>query len=250
VGWDYNWQRLFAWSGILFLFFMGTGLEIFMPQPPRFDISAVETARYYTDHQLRILIGMTLCSIGYVFELLWTMQLGAMLWRLERGSRIATLAATVGLVSTPLLGTLDIAVFCVAAYRPSDINPEITRALSDVAWIASMLIWPPLMFGMIAVGIIILKTQGHRYSFPKWTGWASIVTGLMEPHQAAIIFTKTGLFAPDGLMSWYGAVFTWGPWIFLMGVAMIRMLNKAEYKEQMELDYDAAGTLFHEDASG
>jgi hypothetical protein len=61
-------------------------------------------------------------------------------------------------------------------------------------------------------------------------GWICIIAGAMEPHQAGIIFTKSGLFAPDGLMSWYGAVFTWGPWIFLMAIGMICMLNKPEYK--------------------
>ena len=235
--WDYKWQRFFAWSGIFFLVTMGLGLEVFMPQPPAFDISAAETAQYYIDHQMRILIGMTFCYIGCLFELFWGLQLCSMLSRLDRGTRILSTVTAVCLASTPILLFLDIPLFMIAAYRPEEISPEITRALSDLAWVASMLIWPPLMAGMIFVGIIILKTQGHPYSFPKWTGWASIFAGGMEPHQAGIVFTKTGLFAPNGLMSWYGAIFTWGPWITLMGIAMIQMLNKPEYEKQLNIDF-------------
>jgi len=228
--WDYRWQKFFAWSGIVFLITMGLGLEVIMPQPPAFDISAAETAQYYIDNQMRILIGMTFCYIGCLFELFWSLQLGVMLWRLDKGSRIATIVTEVCLISTPLLLFLDIPIFTIAAYRPAEISPEITRALSDLAWIASMLIWPPLMAGMLFAGIIILNTQERPDSFPKWMGWICIIAGAMEPHQAGIIFTKSGLFAPDGLMSWYGAVFTWGPWIFLMAIGMICMLNKPEYK--------------------
>ncbi len=43
--WDHNWQKFFAWSGLIFVVLCGLGLEVFMPQPPHFDLSAADTAR-------------------------------------------------------------------------------------------------------------------------------------------------------------------------------------------------------------
>jgi len=31
--WDHNWQKFFAWSGLIFVVLCGLGLEVFMPQP-------------------------------------------------------------------------------------------------------------------------------------------------------------------------------------------------------------------------
>jgi hypothetical protein len=36
-------------------------------------------------------------------------------------------------------------------------------------------------------------------------------------------------------MTWYGAVFTWGPWIFLLAVAMIRLVAKQETEQQIRV---------------
>jgi len=178
---------------------------------------------------------MTLCSISMAFLLAWTIQLGMMLWRLDTGTRVATIVAIVSLCSTPMLLALDICFFTIAAYRP-DISPEIIRAFSDTAWIGSMLVWPPLMLGMLIVGIIILKTQGWADSFPIWGAWVSFIAATAEPFQAGIVFTKTGVLAPNGLMTWYWAVFTWGPWIFLLAVAMIRLVAKQETEQQIRVE--------------
>jgi hypothetical protein len=77
--WDHKWQQFFALCGILFAVFCGLGLEVFMPQPPAFNISAAATAQYYATHQMGVMIGMTFCSIAMAFLLAWTIQLGVML---------------------------------------------------------------------------------------------------------------------------------------------------------------------------
>jgi hypothetical protein len=100
-----------------------------------------------------------------------------------------------GITAIPVLPSFDCAVGAVAAYRPTAANPDVTRAMSDLGWISSMLIWPPLAFGMILAGIVILRT-----------------------------WQQPGAFAPNGPGSWYLAVFTWGPWIILSSIAQVRLL--------------------------
>jgi hypothetical protein len=223
-GWDYRWQQLFALSGLAGVVLCLLAWEVFWPQPPDFAMSGAQTAQYYASHQHGMLIGITLSAIGMPFLIAWTIQLGAMLRRLERGSGLVAIVATVGTVSIPILLAFDCAVWAVAAYRPEVTNPDVTRAFSDLGWISSMLIWPPLAAGMALTGVIIFRTRRQVGAFPAWAGWLSYLAAIVEPGQAVIIFYKSGPFAPNGALSWYLAVFTWGPWIVFLSIQMARML--------------------------
>lgn len=231
ITWDYRWQRFFALSGILGVFLCLLSWEVFWPQPPDFSMTGAQTAQFYSSHQLGMLIGITLSSVGMPFLASWDLQLGAMMRKLEGGSGLVSTVATVGITAIPVLLSFDCAVWAVAAYRPASTNPDVTRAMSDLGWISSMLIWPPLCLGMVLVGVVILKRQDVPGAFPKWLGWFSIFVGAVEPGQAGIIFEKTGLFAPNGLGSWYLAVFTWGPWIILMSIAQFRILARMKQEK-------------------
>ena len=235
-----RWQRFFAWNGVLFAVSCLLGLEVFMPQPPSFDISPAATADYYVAHQTGFLIGVTLCGVAMAFLLAWSLQLGYMLWG-AGSSRIGTIVAIVSLGASPILLSFDLTFFAIAVYRAGQVSPEVTQALSDVAWIGSMLIWPQLAFAMLLVGILILRSRGRDAMFPAWLGWLSIVVAAVEPFQAGIIFEKSGPFAPDAVLTWYAAVFTWGLWIVALTVVMIRRLSQRSGTARIARD-DTVGT--------
>ena len=223
---DYRWQQVFAVSGVVGVVLCLVAWEVFMPQPPDFTMSGPQTAQFYADHQTGMLIGVTLSSLGMPFLIAWTIQLGAMLRRLEGGSGLVAIVATVGTISIPILLVYDVVVWAIAAYRPQDTTADVTRAFSDLGWISSMLIWPPLATGMALTGVIIMKTRQKPGAFPAWLGWFSYIVAIAELGQAPIIFYKSGPFAPDGAGSWYLAVFTWGPWIIALSIVMSRMLSQ------------------------
>jgi len=223
---DYRWQRFFAACAFLFAAFTFVGLEIFWPQPPSFALTAQQTADFYVAHETGFRIGITLCTIGMAFLVAWTVQFGLMLWRLEGGSHAVSAVTIASLVASPVLLSFDLAIFGVAAFRPADTSPDVTRALSDVAWLSSQLIWPMLALGMALSGLLIIKTQGRPGSLPSWLGYFGLVCAVAELGQAGIIFVKSGPFAGDGLFSWYAATFTWGPWILAAGWVMYRVLQR------------------------
>ena len=229
------WQRFFAACGLLFFIFTGLGLEVFWPQPPSFAWSADQTAAFYAEHQTRFLIGVVMCSIGMAFLLAWTVQFCLMLWRLEGGSRAVAAVTLASLAASPILLSFDLAIFGVAAFRPNETNPEITRALSDIAWLGSQHIWPMLMLAMALSGVLILKTQGRSGSLPSWLGYFSLVVAVCELGQLPIFFFKSGPFSGDGVGAWYLATFSWGPWILAASWAMYRVLGRSQ-AEQSEDD--------------
>jgi hypothetical protein len=227
---DYHWQRFFAACGFIFAVVTGAGLEGFWAQPPSFGWSAAHTSHYYAVHHTRFLIGITLITVGMAFLLAWTVQYGAMLWRLnseseDGGSRVVVAVTIASLVASPILLSFDLAIFSVAAFRPTTTNPDVTRALSDVAWIGSELIWPMLGAGMALAGLLMLRTRRQPGAFPAWLGYYSLVAALIEPLQIPIIFVKTGPFSARGVFPWYSTVGSWGLWALCLSAAMWRILG-------------------------
>jgi hypothetical protein len=223
---DLQCQRFFAACALPFVLFTFAGLQVFWPQPMSFGLTAEQTAAFYVEHRYGFLIGVILCSIGMAFLLMWTIQLGLMLWRLEGNSRIVSLVTMISLAASPILLSFDLAIFGVAAYRPDDVDPDITRMLSDIAWLGSQHIWPMLAVGMALAGVLILKTQGQAGSLPRWLGYFSLLVAVCEFGQLPIFFVKDGPFSGNGMGAWYLATFSWGPWILAAGWAMFGALDR------------------------
>jgi hypothetical protein len=234
VSGDIRWQRFFALNGLVFIVLCLVGLEVFWPQPPSFALSPQETARFYADHQTGFLIGITLCELAMAFYVMWTIQIGTMLWRLDRGAHVKTIAATACGLATPFILAADLAVFAVAAYRPAQTDPAITQALSDTAWIGSELFWPILAAEMALIAVIMIQSKGRPDCFPAWLGWYTVFAAAAEPFQAAIIFTEDGPLAPDGLLTWYLAVGSWGLWAAATSITMFRMLSGSDRHDGVE----------------
>jgi hypothetical protein len=223
---DYFWQRSFAACAFLFAIFTFLGLEAFWPQPPSFAWTARETADYYVQNRTGFLIGVVLCSVGMAFLLVWTVQFCLMLSRLEGRSRVVSAVTLASLAASPILLSFDLAIFGVAAFRPQEIDPGVTRALSDIAWLGSQHIWPMLAVGMALAGVLILKTQGQAGSLPRWLGYFSLLVAVCEFGQLPIFFVKDGPFSGNGMGAWYLATFSWGPWILAAGWAMFGALDR------------------------
>src|SRR6201998_2507564 len=119
---DYRWQQVFALSGLVGVVLCLVAWELCMPQPPDFTMSGAQTAQFYSSHQTGMLIGVTLSSIGMPFLIAWTIQLGAMLRRLEGGSGLVAIVATVGTISISILLVYAVVVWAIAGYRPPDHN--------------------------------------------------------------------------------------------------------------------------------
>jgi hypothetical protein len=147
------------------------------------------------------------------------------------------------LAASPILLSFDLAIFGVVAFRPSETTPDVTRAMSDVAWLGSQHIWPMLAAGMALAGILIVKTQGRSGSLPAWLGYFSLVVALCEFGQLPIFFFKTGPFSGNGVGAWYLATFTWGPWILAAGWAMYRVLGRQQAERVNHSERSDVGSL-------
>lgn len=184
-----------AATGIVFVILLVVGFLIVTPSPPDLDAPVDEWSSYYTDHQDAINTGLMLVSVS-LFFLIWFLGSLTSALRVAAGSpRLPSIALGGGLVA---IASLFVALTCVAvaAHRPDEVSPELTRALSD----ASMLAGVPGIAGLGALfgatAVVILRTD----LLPQWLGWLSGLAAVVQPLTYGVLYTDTGAFAADGVL--------------------------------------------------
>jgi hypothetical protein len=185
-----------ASTGIVFVVLLVIGFLIVTPTPPDLDAPVGDWTTYYTDHQDAINTAVVIVAVS-VFFFIWFLGTLVSALRVALGSpRLPAIAFAGGLIATASFLIVMTAV-AVAAHRPDEISPELTRALND----ASLLAGVPGIAGLAALfgaaGLAILRSS----LMPDWLGWLSLVTAAAQLLTFGALFTDTGAFAADGVLA-------------------------------------------------
>ena len=129
------WLGLAMLGGFLVLFVFVAGL--IPPMDP--GASAGEIAKIYSDHGLRIRIGLALMTLFSVFFVPYFGLLSRQVRRIEGYWGVMSLTQVMLSVTFPF-GFMLCSIFgMAAAYRPER-NPDVTQGLNDVFWFILSLI--------------------------------------------------------------------------------------------------------------
>jgi hypothetical protein len=188
-----RYARYGALTGIVFVVLLVIGFLIVTPTPPDLDSPVDEWSQYYIDNQDAIRAALVLVTAS-LFFFIWFLGSIASALRLAFGNpRLPTVAVAGGITFTATL-FVAITATAVAAHRPDEVSPELTRALNDVAVLAGV----PMIAGLVAffgaTAVVILRTD----ILPPWLGWLSAVAAVVQPLTFGALFTDSGAFAADG----------------------------------------------------
>src|SRR4051794_15404852 len=217
-------QMLAAWTGPAATLFALLGMVIvggFIPaQHPA--AGGAEIAGWDVDNVTRIRVGMLLSAIGFTLFIPFGVAIAVQLLRSERRPLLAfPQIACVAIAS--LEGVMSCVIWAAAAYRPGAIDPDITRALNDLGWIAFLFDVAPFSLWMIAIAIAILRDPDE--TFPRWLGYFNVFAALVIEPASLIIFFKTGPLAYSGLLALYVPFGVFFAWILLMTPFLIRAIR-------------------------
>ncbi|MGH2957606.1 MAG: hypothetical protein ACRDL6_11505 [Solirubrobacterales bacterium] len=82
----------------------------------------------------------------------------------------------------------------MAAHRPTEVIPELTRAFNDGFVLAAV----PAIAGVSALLAAAALTILRSELLPQWVGWLAAVTALLQPLTFGALYTDSGAFAGDG----------------------------------------------------
>jgi hypothetical protein len=213
-----RWARYGAASGIVFVILLVVGFLVVTPKPPDADASGQAFASYFTDHQDAIRIGLTLVGAGLFFWIWFLGSLRSALAGAEGGTgRLASIAYAGGILAGGFL-LLAVTAVATAAYRPDQVDPNITRALNDLS----------LMCGGAATGAFLAlfaaaAIAGYRYRpFSPTVAGLSALAAIAQLGTFGVVFTDSGAFAPDGALGLVVPVVGFIVGVVALSVALVR----------------------------
>ena len=221
-------RMLAVWSAAAFFVTWLLGFVVFAgwfpPTPP--STGAQEMADLFRSQSVSIRICMVFMTVGAVFYLPFTMLLSDLIKEIERPS--ALLAGTqlaAGILCT-LTFFIPAYIWTAAAFRPER-NPEITQALTDLAWLLFMTGLGPFALQYVSLAIAIFIDKKPVPTFPRWAGYVNVFVTISFLPAPSAFFFKTGPFSWNGLFIWWLPLVTFAIWF----ISMIYLARKAVLRQ-------------------
>jgi hypothetical protein len=230
-----------AWLGLAMLggfFVMFLVIARLVPPMDPGD-SAAEIAEIYSEHGLRIRVGLALMTLFAVFFTPYLALLSRQVRRIEGYWGVMSLTQVMLSVTFPFGFMLCSVAALVAAYRPER-NPEVTQALNDVFWFIFVGLVGPLIFQAVILAFAVFIDRRERPSFPRWFGYFNIWYGILGVPGCAIYLFKSGPLAWNGMFAFWIPLTVFTIWWIVVTV----MLVKAVDVEAAEREANAAEHLW------
>ena len=176
-------------SAIAFAWLIGANV-------PKLDDPATDWQAYFTDHQDRIQAGVALASVSLLFFIWFLGSVRAALAAAEGGNgRLAAVAYGGGLGMAAFF-IVALTATAAAAYRPTELDPNLTRALNDMA----VLTGGPAAAAIAAFfGATAIVGYRHKAVPAPVAGFCALAA-ITAPLGFGIVETDSGAFAGDGAL--------------------------------------------------
>jgi hypothetical protein len=189
--------RLGAATGFAYVILTVVAFVAFIgPDVPKLDDPAADWQAYYADHQDRIRIGIFLASIGLLFLFWFLGSLRSALAAAEGGNGRLTAVAYGAGIGFAAFFTITLAATGAAAFRPDEVDPNLTRTLNDFG----ILTGGP---GAAALAAFFGATAivGYRHdAVPAPVAGFAALAAITAPLGFGMVFTDSGVFAGDGVL--------------------------------------------------
>ena len=188
-------------SFILFFFALIPMMDFIPPPLPAWNGEQF-LAEY--GHELGMLKAGTIVGmIAGGLLLPWTAMVAIQVQRMEAGRPpVLSVLSILGGSGNAIFTIICFMLWCGAFYRPSP-DPAALLVVYDVSWLIFIMMWPPLVCQLLAVGFAGLNSSATVTVLPRWFCFLSLWTALlMTPGSIAVMFYE-GPFAWNGLLAFW-----------------------------------------------
>jgi hypothetical protein len=214
-----RYARYGAATGIIGVLLIFVGFAIYGTDVPDASASAQEWGSFFRDHQDRIQTSMVLLSLGTFFFLWFLGSVRSAIAAVEpAGGRLATIAVAGGVIAAVFF-IIAISASATAAFRPDEVDPQLTRALNDFGVLAA---------GPTAAGVAALfgamAIAGYRLgAFPAPVAGLAALAAIVQVFAMLTVTTDTGALAPDG---WLGLWVPFVPILLAIVAASVSLMRR------------------------
>jgi hypothetical protein len=202
-------------------------------QPMSPTLSADEVAAFYRDPQNlpRIRYSMIVFNWFCVGLVPVLMMLALQVRRMGHRTPIFSYCVIGCAAGGPTLFLIANLFWLLAAYRP-DRSPDLILLFNDLAWITFTSQVSFLIAQSVFLALAIYSDRQARPVFPRWVAHFNLLIAAALVPAGFAPLAQTGLFAWDGLLSFWVKNIAIGLWIVVMGLA----LGKSIYRQRREVE--------------
>lgn len=226
-------QKICAWGLVASAVLMGIGLipfaHLIPPTSPAASGEAI--ADQFADNATGIRIGMVFGVVGVVFIYAYGAAAVGQARRIDPRWEVLCRLQSYLWVAITVLGELMYMIWAVAAFRPGDIDPDITRMLNDLCWALMVFVVPQFSILLMAFGAVVLLDKRRRPIFPRWFGWLTVWVGVAEFAGLLMPFFKTGSFSYRGAITFYVPLGAFAIWLVPATWALIKAIDEQDDPE-------------------
>jgi hypothetical protein len=220
-------QLLCAWSGPASALLAILGMVViggFVPPQDPSD-SAQEIANFYRDNDTQILIGMVIAMTGFTLFVPFGIGVAIQTRRIE-DRPVMTYIQIACVAIAALEGVMAAFIWGAAAFRPGEMDPDITRTLNDLGWFAFLFDIPPFAVWIGAIAIAIFRDRSDPPVFPRWVAYLNLWVALLIWPAELMAFFKTGPFAFNGLLALYLPAGLFFAWLVAMSIVLMGVIKR------------------------
>ena len=225
-------QRVLIWVGAICAVLYGLAyvfLLKFLPPPEPLLPAADVVALYATSNTMfRFGVGVMILTGGFFVPL--SIPVSIQIARMEKGfPYLALLQLLTGLIGAWIFAWPAV-LWGACAFTVAR-APEVTVALHQLAWLS--FVTPGSFFWMQvgAVGLVAFvgEQDNPNAAFPRWFGGFTLFAAfeMSVPPTFSQMFWR-GIFAWNGLLTFYVTVILYTIWLALMIVLMLRAVGRQE----------------------
>ena len=217
---------------VMFCFIAG----VIPPLDP--NATAEETARIYSDRQLRMQIGFALMIFfAYLYAPFFAV-LSRQVRRIEGYWGAMSVTQILLSVTFPFGFSLCALFAAAAAYRPER-AADVTQALNDVFWFIFVGLVGPLITQVLIVALAVFVDKRDVPSFPRWFGYFNIWYAVLGAPGCAIYLFKSGPLAWNGMFAFWIPLTVFLIWIIVTAVMLLKAIDveaaeREKYAAQQE----------------
>jgi hypothetical protein len=216
------------WVTIVFyqLFFLVFFVLTRTQPPPSAGWDAPRVAQWFHHHHYGLLIGF-----GIMFLITgMTAPTNALIAYSMRRMSVSPAFAYSYLVLYSLAAVPGMLLMCIAltvgAMRP-DRDPELISWLYDFAFLTFVATMGVFLIGSLVWMLAILLDRNRV--FPKWFGYLNLCNALTEVVVSPACIFKTGVFAWNGLITWWIDVVVFGIYTGVFIMLLGRMIRREDF---------------------
>jgi hypothetical protein len=212
-------------AAMVLYFIALAGIARLLP-PPHPSDGPGQVAALYRDHHDRIRVGSFLMFSTAGFFVFFVAAISQQLKRMPgSGAELLARVQLAGGLMATFMFLWGPMVWVAASFRPKSRSPEILSALHDLAWLSWVGVAAWIIVQNVAIAAAILTDRSERPVYPRWLAYVCLWTAVLYVPSGLDIFVHSGVFAWNGLVSFWIPVAAYGAWFVPMVLCTLQAID-------------------------